>query len=191
VRRRPKPDPDLVQLVIKGVGTVPARVRRALAGVADLEVGTNVPTGALDGREAVLIAATGIELDGSLEVGWQPGSLRFVRTGVQRREHVRTPVERPAVLVPEQLTGIWRAVTRDIGTGGTLVADVAGVPLGARMDVLLELGDDESAVRAEGRVIRAVGTSMRAVRFEALQAPDRLRLQRFIAVEQIRRISGD
>jgi hypothetical protein len=186
-------DPDAVSLVIEGVGPMSARVWRAAPGVADLEIPPGLPTGALDGREATMVVVTGKELEGRIEVGWRPGHVRFVREDVQRREHDRVEIVVPALLLPDQLTGMWRTETRDIGIGGVLLGDAGDVPLGARLDVLLDLPHEGAgaSVRARGQVVRAPGAALRAVRFEELADGERARLQRAVTLEQVRRLGGD
>ena len=190
-RRQPAADPDVISLEVDGVGPLPARVWRAAPGVADLELTAKVPTGALDGRDATMVVCTGTRLVGRLEVGWRPGHVRFLRDDVQRREFPRADLEVPALLLPDQLTGVWRTRTLDVGAGGVLVSEAGDVPLGARLDVLLDLHDDDETVRARGRVVRAPAAALRAVRFEALGDEERLRLQRIVALEQVRRLGGD
>lgn len=172
---------------------MPARVWRARPGVADLEVGKGVHTGALDGRETTMVVVNGKQIEGRLEVGWRPGHVRFLREDVQRRAHPRAEVAVPALLLPDELTGMWRTVTRDVGVGGALLADASDVPLGTRLDVLLEMPDevDAQTVRARAQVVRAPAPSLRAVRFEVVSDAEREQLQRFVAVEQVRRLGGD
>jgi hypothetical protein len=186
----PRTDPDRVDLLIAGVGNLVAIVRRAHDGVADLDLKPPIAAGFLDGRDATLVAMGDRRIEGVLEVGWARGHVRFIRRDIQRRAWTRASVEHPAVLLTERLDSIWRVRTVDLSAGGALVNDADTLPLGARLEVHVQVeeGDD---VRAPGRVVRAPSPALRAVRFEALDDAERLRLARLVALEHVRRLGGD
>lgn len=168
------------------------RVRSARSGVADLEMEPAL-VGGLDGRGARLVAPGGKAVDGRLALGWGPGHVRFTRDGVQRRHFTRVAVSLPALLVPEHLDGMWRASVRDLSAGGVLVADADTLPLGARLDVQLDLAEPDAeaatstaSVWTPARVIRAPGSSLRAVRFEGADLRLQARIQRYVLLELIR-----
>lgn len=190
-RRMPQHDPDRASLVVEDVGVFDVRVRHARNGVADLEMEPAL-VGGLDGREARLIARGGQGVEGRLTLGWGPGHVRFTRDGLQRRVFTRVAVTLPALLVPGHLDAMWRAEARDLSAGGLLVADADALPLGARLDVQLELRDPEpedgetSSVWAPARVVRAPGSNLRAVRFEGHDLRTQARIQRFVLLELIR-----
>jgi hypothetical protein len=189
-RRRSSVDPDLVDLVVEDVGVLQARVRTAFEGIADLDLVPAAPAGFLDGCTATLVAAGGDRVDGTLEVGWTPGHVRFTRNGVaQRRLFTRVEVEREVLLVPDRLQAMWRATTHDLSAGGALLGNVSQLPLGARLELHLGLGADEE-LRARVRVIRTPGDALRVILFENLTEEQRTRLVRFVAEEHVRRLNG-
>jgi hypothetical protein len=188
-RAAPDPDPSRASLYVEDVGVFDVRVRHAHAGVADLDMDPAL-VGGLDGRDARLVAPGGGGIDGRLALGWAPGHVRFTRDGVQRRHFTRVEVDLPALLVPERLDGMWRASLRDISAGGGLVADADTLPLGARLEVQLELDDpdaEDGPLWTPGRVIRAPGSSLRVVRFEGADVRTKARIQRWVLLELIRR----
>jgi hypothetical protein len=194
IRRRQddvvRADPDRVALLVDGVGTLHAFVRGARNGVADLALDPPVPAGFLDGRAATLVAIGDRRLEGVLELGWSRGHVRFLRSDVQRRAWTRAPVEHEALVITDRLDAMWRARTVDLSAGGALLGEAADLPLGAHLELLLQVEGDAN-VRAPGRVVRAPSERLRAIRFEALSHQERLRLARLVAVEHVRRINGE
>lgn len=189
-RSTPPDDPERASLYVEDVGVFTVRVRTAHAGVADLDMDPAL-VGGLDGREARLVAPTGGAVDGRLTLGWGPGHVRFTRAGIQRRHFTRVAVDLPALLVPERLDGMWRANLRDISAGGGLVADADTLPLGARLELQLDLegepGDEVGTIWTPARVIRAPGSNLRAIRFEGADLRTQARIQRWVLLELIRR----
>lgn len=175
------------------MGEYSARVRASSPGVAELVLDEPSHAGGLDGALAVLVAIGDREVDGHLEMGRGPGHVRFLVAGAEaahRREWARVAVERPALLVPERLNALWRARTRDLGVGGALLEGTEHVPLGARVELRIELGDEDE-IWTPARIIRAPRADLRAIQFPGLSDGARRRLADFVALEHVRRLGGD
>jgi hypothetical protein len=177
-----------VDLVVHGIGAFVAQVRHAQDGVADLDLLPAIPAGFLDGRPATMVAMGERRFQGTVELGWSLGHVRFVRKDVQRRAWTRAEIEHPAIILPDSLDGVWRTQTRDISAGGALLAHAEALPLGMKFELLIDVQDDDQGqLRAPGRVIRAPGAGLRAVRFEDVGPAERLRLARLVAVQHVKR----
>lgn len=186
-RRSRSSDADRALLLVDGVGALDVVVHRAKDGVADLEVLDRGATGGLDGVRAELVAKGEQRFAGRVHLSWAPGQIRFVRDGVQRRSYTRVRLHGEALLLTNRLDGVWRSHLRDLSAGGILVGDAEALPLGTLLEVQLALEDENDVLWLPGQVVRAPTRQVRAVRFQDLGPERRVRLQRFVALELIRR----
>ena len=95
---------------------------------------------------------------------------------VERRTEGRTPLVRP-VVVRRDGPDEQRTFALDVGAGGVLLAGPADLALGEVLELLVDL-DEPVAGRA--RVVRETPDGLKGLAFEALEADDRARLERFV-----------
>lgn len=181
---------DRAVLLVDGLGLIEVIVQRAQDGVAELELVDRGSTGGLDGVRAELVAPGERRFSGRVHLGYAAGQVRFVRDGVQRRSYTRVHLARETTLFGSQLDAVWRSHIRDLSAGGVLLGDAESLPLGTHVELQLQL-DDHERLWAPGQVVRAPGRQIRAVRFRDLDPEHRVRLQRFVALELIRRADLD
>jgi hypothetical protein len=93
----------------------------------------------------------------------------------ERRDSARARLALPCKLRGTTSSPIW-AETIDVGEGGMSVR--ASRPLHAEETIEFELGEADVAGRA--RVLRHPSPRVYALRFEALEAPDRERLRELV-----------
>lgn len=97
----------------------------------------------------------------------------------ERRTMGRAPVVRPVVVrragggADEQ-----RTFALDLGAGGVLLAGPPDLALGEVLELLVDLGEP---VAGRARVVRETPDGRKALAFEALEADDRARLERYVA----------
>jgi hypothetical protein len=96
-----------------------------------------------------------------------------------RRAVARAPVVRPVVIRRASASpGGQRTFALDVGIGGVLLAGPSDLAPGEVIELLLDLGEP---VAGRGRVVRETPDGMKGVAFEALDADDRARLERYVA----------
>jgi c-di-GMP-binding flagellar brake protein YcgR len=177
-----------VGIVLPHVGTLPATVESADGGV--IEVALAVPddrVARLEGREVSVESATerGINrYTGTLRLGRRPELLRIEISGeverIQRREWARVAAVVPIRIKPVSEPGGGETTTLNVSGGGVLVNDPWDLPLGTDVRVELVTESDGTAVKALGRVVRALDAKHKGICFEDLSREDEERLIRFV-----------
>jgi hypothetical protein len=141
-----------------------------------------------DGKDALLTFEYRSQLITLRGSGWRNAfgkDLRFRVTDrvtvPQRRRYARVPVALRVTLKQPGGAAV-ETQTRDISADGLLVEELLPIS-GARLQLVLDLPDNGSAISCEVNVVRHVGGGT-ALRFAAIGAEDRERLKQFVAARK-------
>lgn len=104
---------------------------------------------------------------------------RYVRQRRDRRLDERTPVDFWTTLWLEQ--GGQPGRVRDLSIGGLALETQADLQLGQHLDLDLQAGEGERAIRVEVAVVRRIPTGKVGLQFVGVKDQADKRLQRFLA----------
>jgi hypothetical protein len=174
---RASPEPERVEIEIDGLGTLQGRIDGIEGGFASIVLDGDLSGWSLHGHDARLVhMASGLKLEGTLRAAADQHRVELVVHEPHRRSWTRADARLATLLIPDELGVLWRAETRNVAAGGVLVAGAADLTHDQSIHIYVHLDDGD--VDARGRVVRTDSPDLRAVAFEAISGPDRLRIHR-------------